>query len=132
MATPITSIDSPNIVSLDLLNVYNVTGSLVGQNDINYILAENKSFTGSLNLGDNTVGFGYGWLVAPSGSGVVYPTLTKRDFVFFLNGVRIDDDQVTGFDVNTLGPANSQSTASFNLGYAIRSYDVVTAVGKFK
>jgi hypothetical protein len=132
MATPITSIDSPNIVSATTTNVYNVTGSLVGQNDINYILAENKSFTGSLNLADNTVGFGYGWLVAPSGSGVVYPTLTKKDFVFYLNGVRIDDDQVLAFDVNTLGPANSQSTASFNLGYAIRSYDVVTAVGKFK
>jgi hypothetical protein len=129
MATPITSIDSPNIVSSATTNVYNVTGSLVGQADITYILAENRSYTGSLNLIDNTVGFGYGILVAPSGSGIVYPALTKKDFQFFLNGVRIYDDQVLSFGQNG---TNTQSTASFNLGYPIRSYDVVTAVGKFK
>lgn len=129
MATPITSIDSPNIVSANISNVYNVTGSLVGQADITYILAENRSYTGSLNLADNTVGFGYGILVAPSGSGIVYPSLSKKDFQFFLNGVRIEDDNVVSFTSNF---ANNQSTASFNLGYDIRDYDVVTAVGKFK
>lgn len=126
MATPITSIDSPNIVSSDITNIFNVTGSLVGQVDINYLLAQNKSYTGSLNPGDGTVGFGYGFLTAPSGNGIVYPTLTKKDFTFYLNGVKIDDDQVNDFTGGV-----STSTASFNLGYPIREYDVVTAVGKF-
>jgi hypothetical protein len=130
MATPITSVDSPNIVAITNNNVYNITGSAFNQADIDYLLSPKYSFTGSLNLADNTVEFGYGILVAPPLTGsATFPTTTKQDFQFYLNGVRIDDDQVLGFIEDM---TNTQSTASFNLGYPIRSYDVVTGVGKFK
>ena len=130
MATPITSVDSPNIVSINNNNVYNITGSAFNQADIDYLLSPKYSFTGSLNLVDNTVGFGYGILVAPPLTGsATFPVTSKQDFQFYLNGVRIDDDQVLGFNEDM---TNTQSTASFALGYDIRSYDVVTGVGKFK
>lgn len=128
--TPITSTDSTNIIATTTNNVYNITGSAFNQADINYLLSPKYSFTGSLNLADNTVGFGYGILVAPPLTGsATFPTTTKQDFQFYLNGVRIDDEQVLGFNENM---TNNQSTVSFALGYPIRDYDVVTGVGKFK
>ena len=134
MATPITAIDSPNISVID--NQYNVsiTGSVVGQTDLNYLLSAKYSFTGSFirsvaNGGE--VGFGYGILQAPTvspTSSLNYPATTKTDFSFFLNGVRLDDSQVA----LTSNGLNTQSTASLDLGYELRNYDVVTAQGKFK
>ena len=129
MATPITSVDSPNIVAITNNNVYNITGSTLTQEQLDYLLSAKYSFTGSLNLADNTVEFGYGILVTPPITGSVFPVTSKQDFQFYLNGVRIDDDQVLGFNEDM---TNTQSTASFNLGYPLRSYDVVTGVGKFK
>ena len=134
MATPITAIDSPNILTID--NQYNVsiTGSVVGQTDLDYLLSAKYSFTGSFirsvaNGGE--VGFGYGILQAPSvspTSSLIYPATTKTDFSFFLNGVRLEDYEIDSFSPN----GSTQSTASLSLGYELRSYDVVTAVGKFK
>lgn len=130
MATPITSVDSPNIVAITNNNVYNITGSTFNQADIDYLLSPKYSFTGSLNLVDNTVEFGHGILVAPPLTGsATFPATTKQDFQFYLNGVRIEDDQVISFNEDM---TNTSSTASFSLGYPIRSYDVVTGVGKFK
>lgn len=128
--TPINSTDSANVLSVQNFNTYNITGSAFNQADIDYLLSPKYSFTGSLNLDDNTVGFGYGILVAPPLTGsATFPVTSKLDFQFYLNGVRIEDEQVLAFNENMV---NNQSTASFDLGYPLRSYDVVTGVGKFK
>lgn len=130
MATPITTIDSPNIVATTTNNVFNISGSTLDQPQVDYFLSPKYSFTGSLNLDDNTVGFGYGILQAPTPTGsAVFPATSKADFQFYLNGVRIDDFRVLGFNENM---TNSSSTASFNLGFDIQPFDVVTGVGKFK
>lgn len=128
-ASAVTILDSPNIMitNNDNTNIY--SGSAVGQGDINYLLAAKYAFTGSLIEVNNTVGFGYGILVAPTGS-IVYPQTSDLDFQFYLNGVLIDRDRITAFTEG--GIANNESTASFDLGFDIRSYDVVTAIGKFK
>jgi hypothetical protein len=132
MATPITVLDSANISVTD--NVYNVSisGSVLGQDDVNYLIASNYSFTGSLvrstaNGGD--VGFGYGIAVAPTYS-ISHPvTYPSSSFRFYLNGVRLEDSEILSFSENLF---NTNSTASFTIGYPLRSYDVVTAEGKFR
>jgi hypothetical protein len=139
MATPITTIDSPNISVIDNSFVVQVTGSQVGQADLEYLLSPKYSFTGSYVTASSvggTVEFGYGVLQAPSPSptsSLTYPTTTVVDFQFFLNGVRIDDDQIIG--ISEISATRTQ--ASFNLGFPIRSgsigiADVITAQGKFK
>ena len=130
MATPITTVDSPNIVAITTNNVYSITGSVLGQSQIDYILSPKYSFTGSLNPIDNSIEFGYGILQAPAPTGsVTFPATSKIDFQFYLNGVRIDDEQILGFNEDM---TNTSSTASFDLGYPFISTDVVTGVGKFK
>jgi hypothetical protein len=135
MATPITTIDSPNISVIDNSFVVQVTGSQVGQTDLDYLLSPKYSFTGSLVTGSfqgGAVAFEYGILQKPvpsATSSLNYPDTTKIDFSFFLNGVRIDNDQVVSFSSNL---SNTNSTASFTIGYPLRSYDVITAQGKFK
>ena len=138
MATPITTIDSPNISVVDNQYIINITGSGVNQDDINYLLSAKYSFTGSLvsaTANGGVIGFGYGIAVAPTFSishPVTYPVSSVTDFKFYLNGVRIDDSQVVGFSEGGPGGNNTQSTASFNLGYSLRNYDVITGEGKFK
>ena len=135
MATPITVLDSANIAVTDNQYIVSITGSVVGQTDVDYLLSPKYSFTGSLvnptpNGGD--IAFGYGILVAPTvspTSSLNYPLTSVTDFKFFLNGVRIDNEQVLTFTENF---NNTQSTASFNLGYSLRDYDIVTGEGKFR
>jgi len=126
--SPITSIDSPNIVATTTTNVYNITGSEVGQPDVDYLLAPKYSFTGSLIQANNEVGFGYGVLLTPTGSSLRYSNTNLQDFTFFVNGVRIFDSEVISFTSNFI---NTETTLSVNLGYPLIDSDVITAVGKF-
>jgi len=147
MATPITVLDSANISVTDNQYIVSITGSIVNQDDISYLLTANYSVTGSLisvTANGGTVGFGYGIAIPPTWSvshPIYYPSSSTAgfpssvggarvyDFSFFLNGIRIDDSQVITFST---GLTPNESTASFNLGFPLRDYDVISGQGKFK
>ena len=92
MATPITVLDSANISVTDNQYIVSITGSVVGQTDLDYLLSAKYSFTGSFirsvaNGGE--VGFGYSILQAPTvspTSSLNYPATTKTDFSFSVKG----------------------------------------------
>lgn len=135
LSPAITVLDSPNIAVVSNQTSVSITGStgFFNQQDLNYLLAANISVTGTLIEDDNSIGFVCGWIVPPSSSlftqSLNYPAQEQKDFTFYVNGVRVDDSQVLTFEPDV---TNMQSTASFDLGYPLRAYDVVTAVGRFK
>jgi hypothetical protein len=129
LITPaVTTLDSANIAVINNTNYNSYTGSAIGQAEITYLLSPKYTFQGTLTDEPNEVGWDYGILQAPPSSGF-FPQTSQTDFKFYLNGVLLEDSQVVGFQEDGL---NYQSSASFNLGFDLRDYDVVTAVGKFK
>jgi hypothetical protein len=72
-----------------------------------------------------TVEFPAGWLESPPN----LPSTSIIDFSFFINGVLIDNADITSFTQN-----NGVSTLIINpstLGYSLSSTDVITSIGKF-
>lgn len=154
MATPITVLDSPNVAatisttsSIVTQSIYNVASgstlivtysggaSGLGQADIDYLLSAKNTLIGTLITGStiSRVGFSAGWLLPPVGS-ANYDQTSVTDFQFFVNGQLVDRTQIVGFDDNSAflnEISGTQTTLSVQLGYDLRPYDVVTAVGKF-
>jgi hypothetical protein len=136
MATPITVLDSPNVsVTTTITNITQSGGAGVGQADIDYLLSSKYSLVGSLITGStiSRVVFEKGWKLPPVGT-ITYDQTSVSDFQFYLNGVLIDRTQIVGFDDNSaaLGTlSGSQTTLSVQMGFPLRDYDVVTALGKF-
>jgi hypothetical protein len=137
MATPITVLDSPNVsVTTNITNITQSGGAGVGQADIDYLLSAKESLVGSLITGStiSQVGFNAGWKLPPVGV-INYDQTSVSDFQFFLNGQLIDRTQIVGFDDNSaaLGSVQgTQTTLSVQMGFPLRDYDVVTALGKFE
>lgn len=133
--TPITAIDSPNVVVNGQVTTLTFSGSTspFKQHDLDYILAERVSFTGSLINSNttSTVGFGYGILAAPSSydtSSFAYSASSVRDFKFYINGLYIDPKYIDGFYANA---QNTQATLSLTLGYPVIDWDVISGVGRW-
>ena len=137
MATPITVLDSPNVsVTTNVTNISQSGSSGVGQNDIDYLLSAKESVVGSLITGStiSRVVFDKGWKLPPVGT-ITYDQTSVSDFQFYLNGQLIDRTQIVGFDDNSaaLGSVQgTQTTLSVQMGFPLRDYDVVTALGKFE
>jgi hypothetical protein len=137
MATPITVLDSPNVsVTTNITNITQSGAAGVGQNDIDYLLSAKESVVGSLITGStiSRVVFDKGWKLPPVGT-ITYDQTSVADFQFFLNGQLIDRTQIVGFDDNSaaLGSLQgTQTTLSVQMGFPLRDYDVVTALGKFE
>jgi hypothetical protein len=137
MATPITVLDSPNVsVTTNITNITQSGAAGVGQADIDYLLSTRESLIGSLITGSaiSRVGFSAGWKLPPVGT-INYDQTSVADFQFFLNGQLIDRTQIVGFDDNSaaLGSIQgTQTTLSVQMGFPLRDYDVVTALGKFE
>lgn len=130
MATPITSLDSPNIVNSTTNTTINITGSKIDQADFTYLLAQRYTFTGSV-INTNTVGFGYGLLPVPSGSFMTYSfsgQTTQADFVFDINGVTVPDYEILAFSQNG---TNTQATLSLQLPYDLIPSDIISGKGRW-
>jgi hypothetical protein len=87
-------------------------------------LNSQKEVTGTFTS-SNTVIFGLGWAVPPSGA----PSPTAENFTFFINGQFVEPAAIASF-VNNI----TYSTLTLNttaLGYALEADDVVVGVGKF-
>jgi hypothetical protein len=137
MATPITVLDSPNVsVTTNITNITQSGAAGVGQADIDYLLSTRETVQGSLITGStiSQVGFSKGWKLPPVGT-ITYDQTSVSDFQFYLNGQLIDRTQIVGFDDNSaaLGSVQgTQTTLSVQMGFPLRDYDVVTALGKFE
>lgn len=132
MATPISAVDSPNvIVSNQTINNTFAAGAFK-QDDLNYILSGSISITGSLIIGGptSTVGFGYRIIAAPVGTASLnYPSSSVNDFEFYINGLRIPKTEIVGFSENI---PNNQTTLSFDLGFPAIASDIIEGVGKWR
>ena len=87
-------------------------------------LNSQKEVTGTFTS-SNTVIFGLGWAVPPSGA----PSPTAENFTFFINGQFVEPAAIASF-VNNI----TYSTLTLNttaLGYTLEADDVVVGVGKF-
>lgn len=136
MATPITVLDSPNVsVTTNITNITQSGAAGVGQADIDYMLSARETLVGTFVTGStiSRVVFNAGWKLPPVGT-INYNQTSVEDFQFFINGQLIERTQIIGFDDNSaaLGTlSGSQTTLSLQLGYPLRPYDEVTAIGKF-
>jgi len=131
MATPITSLDSANIVSSVNNVTLNITGSKVDQQDFDYILGNRYEFTGSV-MDANTISFGYGVLQPPTSSYMTYSfaggVTTEADFDFHVNGIKVVASEILSFNQNF---TNTETTISLNLPYALIPSDTITGKGRW-
>jgi hypothetical protein len=69
-------------------------------------------------------------IFAQPGNGSSLPATTKSNFVFYVNGIYIDNAYITSFVENGGGTCTVTINTS-NLGFILTSTDEITAIGKF-
>jgi len=89
-------------------------------------LATNVQVTGSF-LTPSSSEFHYGLLTVPLGA----PELTKDQFIFFCNGILIEQDAIVSFTANETNTTCSLVVDTGSLGYVLASDDELSVVGKF-
>jgi hypothetical protein len=100
-----------------------VAASPVNQATITY-LNSNTTLSGTY-VSSTTATFAAGWLTAPAG----LPATSLSDFVFYVNGVLIDNSNVVSFTQS--GGVSTLVLDTATLGYNLEATDVITSIGKF-
>ena len=100
-----------------------VAASPVNQSTITY-LNSNSTLSGTY-VSSTTATFNSGWLTAPAG----LPATSLSDFVFYVNGVLIDNSNVISFTQS--GGVSTLVLDTATLGYILDPTDDITAIGKF-
>jgi len=100
-----------------------VAASPVNQATITY-LNSNTTLSGTY-VSSNTATFAAGWLTAPAG----LPATSLSDFVFYINGVLVDNSNVISFTQS--GGVSTLVLDTVALGYNLEATDVITSIGKF-
>lgn len=111
--TPVIFAPSPSEVDTNPLNQATIT-----------YLNSNTTLNGTI-ISPDTATFPAGWLVSPP----TLPPTSISDFIFYVNGVLINEFNIISFTQN-----NNVSTLVINstsLGYSLSATDTITAIGKF-
>lgn len=87
-------------------------------------LNSNTTLSGTY-VSSTTATFAAGWLTAPAG----LPATSLSDFVFYVNGILIDNSNVVSFTQS--GGVSTLVLDTAALGYNLEATDVITSIGKF-